>query len=408
MDRSEREKRAEKFSKEKMVSPSPSTSTSSAYALSRFGLSGKRALVTGGTKGIGKAIVEELALLGCSVVTCSRNARELQEAQEHWRARGLDVVGVAADVSTPEGRNLVLELCRARDVLEDETREPLLDILVNNVGTNVKKPSTDYNKDDYDLVMGTNLESAVALTALAHPLLKRGAEEANRKREEASAAASAAAAANYNAAERKNQAPETSSVVLISSVAGGPPSMRSGSLYAATKAALDQLARNWACEWASDGIRVTAVKPFYIDTPLASGVVGDPEQLAKVLDATPSRRVGLPEDVAGVVAFLCSRAAAHVTGETVSVEERGGGGEGGAGGACVFVLSKKKRFFCSSLFFFISFLFVYFFATLEFLYQLLRKRATLFFVCFQPREEFEKKKKKKTYFLSEPRRRSKS
>ena len=96
--------------------------------------------------------------------------------------------------------------------------------------------------------------------------------------------------------------------------------MRSGSLYAATKAALDQLARNWACEWARDGIRVTAVRPFYIDTPLAAGVVGDPAQLAQVLAATPSRRVGSPQDVAGVVAFLCSRASAHVTGETVAVD----------------------------------------------------------------------------------------
>ena len=202
--------------------------------------------------------------------------------------------------STPEGR---------QRLLSGFGQPATLDILVNNVGTNVKKPSQNYSKGDYDKVFGTNLESAVALTAMLHPLLKRGAEEAAAKKEEKEGEKAGDAAA-----------PETSSIVLISSVAGGPPSMKSGSLYAATKAALDQLARNWACEWARDGIRVTAVKPFYIDTPLASGVVGDPRQLQQVLDATPSRRVGSPEDVAGVVAFLCSRAAAHVTGETVAVD----------------------------------------------------------------------------------------
>ena len=276
------------------------------HALARFGLRGKRALVTGGTKGIGRAVVEELALLGAEVFTCSRTARELEAALAEWRSRGLLVEGAAADVSTPEGREGLLRAYA--DSFEGEAR---LDILINNVGTNVKKPSAEYTKGDYDRVFGTNLESVVALTALAHPLLKRGAEASRREKKAGGERAATAAV---------GAAPEASAVVLVSSVAGGPPSMRSGSLYAATKAALDQLARNWACEWARDGIRVTAVRPFYIDTPLAAGVVGDPAQLAQVLAATPSRRVGSPQDVAGVVAFLCSRASAHVTGETVAVD----------------------------------------------------------------------------------------
>lgn len=302
-----------------MSSTSTSSAAAASHALARFGLVGRRALVTGGTKGIGRAVVEELASLGAAVFTCARGADDLSAALEGWRGRGFAVDGVAADVSTPEGREALLRAYAASSVSQKrggrESGEelPSLDILVNNVGTNVKKPSAEYTKGDYDKVFSTNVESVIALTALAHPLLKRGADEANKgteaKGEQEAVATSAA-----------SSAPQTSAVVLVSSVAGGPPSMRSGSLYAATKAALDQLSRNWACEWASDGIRVTAVKPFYIDTPLASGVVGDPEQLAQVLAATPARRVGLPEDVAGVVAFLCSRAAAHVTGETVAVD----------------------------------------------------------------------------------------
>lgn len=297
-----------------LTSAAATAGAAASHALARFGLVGKRALVTGGTKGIGQAIVEELASLGAMVFTCSRNADELEAALAAWHSRGLAVVGVDADVSTPEGREKLLRAYddSHRDGEPDDVEPARLDFLVNNVGTNVKKPSTEYTKEDFDKVFGTNLESAVALTALAHPLLKRGAE-VSRQKVQAEAAAGAGAAS-------ASAAPETSSVVLVSSVAGGPPSMKSGSLYAATKAALDQLARNWACEWASDGIRVTAVKPFYIETPLASGVLGDPSQLAQVLAATPSRRVGSPEDVAGVVAFLCSRAAAHVTGETVAVD----------------------------------------------------------------------------------------
>jgi tropinone reductase I len=320
-------------------------SAAASHALRRFGLEGKKALVTGGTKGIGKAVVEELASLGASVFTCSRNEGELEEALRAWRARGLEVNGIAADVSTPEGRKELIEDYQRWNVVElyGGGAASTLDILVNNVGTNVKKPSKDYSKEDYDRVFGTNLESVIALTALAHPMLRRGSKEAKaerkweRKWEEEEERKKRGEEEEEEEEEEDieekdeeddsdeeegegNQAPETSSVVIISSVAGGPPSMKSGSLYAATKAALDQLARNWACEWAQDGIRVTAVKPFYIDTPLASGVVGDPRQLRQVLDATPSRRVGSPEDVAGVVAFLCSRAAAHVTGETVAVD----------------------------------------------------------------------------------------
>lgn len=152
---------------------SPTSAAAAAnHALARFGLADKRALVTGGTKGIGKAVVEELASLGATVFTCSRNADELKAAVEAWHARGLAIAGVAADVSTPEGRERLLRECgeSQRAGSPGDVEPARLDILVNNVGTNVKKPSVEYTKEDFDKVFGTNLESAVALTALAHPL----------------------------------------------------------------------------------------------------------------------------------------------------------------------------------------------------------------------------------------------
>lgn len=110
---------------------------------------------------------------------------------------------------------------------------------VNNVGSNVRKPTLDYTEEDFQFVFNTNLQSAFVLTQMAHPLLKAAG----------------------------------SGVVLFnSSVAGGPISMRSGVLYAMTKAAMNQLARNLSVEWAQDSIRVNAVCPWYTATDLAMQV----------------------------------------------------------------------------------------------------------------------------------------
>lgn len=145
--------------------------------------------------------MEELAGLGARVFTCSRNQAELEKALEEWNAKGLRVAGCVADVSDREGRQALIEAC---STAFDST----LNILVNNVGTNVRKPTAEYTEEDYRKVMSTNLDSAFAMCQLAHPLLK----------------------ASGNA-----------SIVFNSSVAGGPLSMRSGTIYAMTKAAMNQV-----------------------------------------------------------------------------------------------------------------------------------------------------------------------
>lgn len=109
-------------------------------------------------------------------------------------------------------------------------------------------------------------------------------------------------------------------IVNISSVAG-LTHLRTGAIYGMTKAALIQLTKNLAVEWAKHGIRVNAVAPWYIDTPLAQQVLTDSQYHDGVIRLTPMNVIGKPEDVAGTVAFLCMPAAAHITGQTIAVDE---------------------------------------------------------------------------------------
>jgi len=242
------------------------------------------AVVTGGTKGIGRAVVDELAgTHRCRVLTCSRNANELQECVNEWKSQGYDVEGVVADVATADGRVKLLE--DIRSFLAGEK----LDILINNVGTNIRKPSIEYNQDEVDFVLNTNFISMFGLTIGCHEFLKRA----------------------------KGELP--SSVVNIGSVAG-VTCVKTGTPYAATKAAMNQVTGNWACEWGPDGIRVNCVAPWYINTPLAQQVLKNEAYKASVLERTPLGRIGEAIEVAGLVAFLCLPIAAYITGQVISVD----------------------------------------------------------------------------------------
>ncbi len=247
---------------------------------SLWSLSGQRALVIGGTKGIGEAIVRQFLELGAAVFIVARDNELLQQQLDDYRQQGHTVDGIAADVSQPGIATQVIEAVK--------TKWNRVDILVNNAGTNIRKPTTDYSTADYEHILNTNLRSAYELSQAAYPLLKVAGTGGGK-------------------------------IVMVSSVSGLAHTS-SGSLYGMTKAAMLQLTRNLAVEWAPDNIRVNAVAPWYIKTPLATPVLTNPEKLAGILKRTPMNRIGEPEEVASVVSFLCMPASGYITGQTISVD----------------------------------------------------------------------------------------
>jgi Tropinone reductase 1 len=243
----------------------------------RWNLNNKKALVTGGTKGIGEAIVKEFIDLGAEVLVVSRNNEDFEKLKSLLKDPD-KLTYFSTDVSK------ISDIEKLADFVN--TNWGKLDILVNNVGTNIRKKTIEYSFDEFDKIIHTNLRSAFELSKSLYPLLKKS---------------------------------EQGTIVNISSVAG-MTHLRTGSIYGMTKAALIQLTKNLAGEWATDGIRVNAVAPWYIRTPLAETVLKNTEYYNEVISRTPMKKVGNPEDVAAAVAFLCMPSAAYITGQCIAVD----------------------------------------------------------------------------------------
>jgi len=246
----------------------------------RWRLDGQLALVTGGSAGIGRAIARELLGLGARVLIAARDGDALESARDELAEEfpDSDIRALVGNVADDEQRREVL------DWVEDLGEG--LNILVNNAGGNLSKPANDYTEDEWREIFEVNVFSAFELSRYAYPLLTQHA---------------------------------ASSIVNVGSVSG-LTHVRSGAPYGMSKAAMHQMTKNLAVEWAEDGVRVNAVAPWYIRTRRTSDKLADPDYLDEVLMRTPIGRIGEPEEVAAAVAFLCLPAASYITGECIAVD----------------------------------------------------------------------------------------
>jgi NAD(P)-dependent dehydrogenase (short-subunit alcohol dehydrogenase family) len=244
-----------------------------------FDLTGQTALVTGGTQGLGLAIAEALAEQGARVIVSDLDAVACERVAAGLRSRGMLVEGLSADLAHGAEVERLAALVQATF--------GGIDILVSNAGIQGPSgPLAAATDDDWQRVIEVNLRAAARLTTHLIPPM---------------------------AARRGG------SVVLMSSIAGLRGNGAIG-LYGLSKAALAQLARNLAVEWGPQGVRVNAVSPGLIRTPLATGLLGDEAFMARRLQATPLRRVGEPKEIAGVVVMLASQAGGFITGQNLVVD----------------------------------------------------------------------------------------
>jgi dehydrogenase/reductase SDR family protein 4 len=241
-----------------------------------FDLTGKVALVTGATRGIGKSIAEELARAGAKVAICSRKAEACEQTRNELAALGFEVLAKPCNVSRRE------EL----QALVDATvgKWGGLDIVVANAAANpYYGPLTEISDEAFDKIIANNLKSVLWLAGMTLPGMAARGE---------------------------------GSFILVGSIGGILANSVIGA-YGISKAAGHHMVRNLAAEWGPKNVRVNAIAPGLVKTEFARALWEDEKRRKERIEATPLRRLGEPRDIGGIAVFLASPAAAFITGQCI-------------------------------------------------------------------------------------------
>lgn len=242
--------------------------------LKSFSLEGKTAIVTGAGKGIGKAIALAVAEVGANLMLVARTEEDLKAVQQEINNGRTDYA--VADITSREQIQQAVE--------KTVERFGKLDVLVNNAGMNIRSSLMEATDGEWQKIMDTNAHSVFMFSQEAAKQMENGG-----------------------------------SVINISSV-GGERALKTGVVYAASKAAIIQMTKVMAMEWGTKNIRVNAIGPWYFKTPLTEKILADEEYLNSILAVTPMKRVGELPEVASPVVFLASDAASYITGQTLFVD----------------------------------------------------------------------------------------
>lgn len=238
-------------------------------------LENKRALVTGGSKGIGKATLVEFLELEAEVLFTARNEKEVNLLEAELRKDGYKVTGLVADSAKSK------DVERIKDWINKNWE--VLDILVNNAGINIRKKANEYSEEEFRKVLEINLIAPFEISRALYPFLKDSGK-----------------ASIINIA----------SSAAIQDVGTGTP-------YAMSKAGLLQQSRSLAVEWAKDNIRVNSVSPWFTKTPLTEGYLHNEEKMSSILNRTPLNRVAEAKEISSIISFLAMDRSSFITGQNI-------------------------------------------------------------------------------------------
>lgn len=243
-----------------------------------FDLTGKVAMVTGSTKGLGENSAMALAKAGADVAVCGRNTTDLKRVSDAIKSLGRDSGGFVLDVTSKNGVHDGVD-----EILKHFGK---IDILMNNAGLNHREPILDYPEEAWDLVINTNLKGYFLVAqAVAPHMLNQGYGK----------------------------------IINMGSILG-KIALPNQLAYASAKGGVEQMTKVMALEWAKQGVRVNAIGPTYFETEMVTPIRNDPERFNFINERTPMGRWGYLPEMEGIVIFLAAPASDFITGQTIYID----------------------------------------------------------------------------------------